>query len=106
MDYSRPGLLVDHHLPELAQTHVHQVGDAIQPSYPVTPFSSYAIEETSLDLSIFIKVIVYCVQRHSFVSDLVARPAEPLGCSCIPNYTLLSVSQCPRKKDLCLGCQS
>ena len=29
-----------HHLPELAQTHVHGVGDVIQPSHPVVPFSS------------------------------------------------------------------
>ena len=28
-----PGLSVHHQLPELAQTHVHQVGDAIQPSH-------------------------------------------------------------------------
>ena len=32
MDYSRPGFPVHHQLPELAQTHVHWVGDAIQPS--------------------------------------------------------------------------
>ena len=31
---------VHHQLPELAQTHVHQVSDAIQPSHPVVPFSS------------------------------------------------------------------
>ena len=35
-----PGLPVRHQLLELAQTHVHWVGDAIQPSHPVTPFSS------------------------------------------------------------------
>ena len=35
MDCSKSGLLVHHQLPELAQTHVHQVGDAIQPSYPL-----------------------------------------------------------------------
>ena len=29
-----PGFPV--HLPELAQTHVHQVGDAIQPSHPLS----------------------------------------------------------------------
>ena len=34
MDCSRPGFPVCHQLPELAQTHVHQVGDAIQPSHP------------------------------------------------------------------------
>ena len=31
-DCSTPGFLVHHQLPELAQTHVHRVGDAIQPS--------------------------------------------------------------------------
>ena len=36
MDCSTPGLPVLHHLPELAQTHVHWVGDAIQPSHPLS----------------------------------------------------------------------
>ena len=31
-----PGLLVLHYLLELAQTHVHGVGDAIQPSHPLS----------------------------------------------------------------------
>ena len=33
MDCSMPGFPVLHHLPEFAQTHVHQVGDTIQPSH-------------------------------------------------------------------------
>ena len=37
MDCSMPGFPVLHHLPELAQTHVHWVGDAIQPSHPLCP---------------------------------------------------------------------
>ena len=36
MDYSTPGFPVHHQLPELAQTHVHQVGDAIQLSHPLS----------------------------------------------------------------------
>ena len=32
---------VHHQLLELIQTHAHQVGDAIQPSHPVIPFSSH-----------------------------------------------------------------
>ena len=36
MDCSTPGFPVHHQLPELTQTHVHQVGDAIQPSYPLS----------------------------------------------------------------------
>ena len=36
MDCSTPGLPIHHHLPELAQTHIHQVGDAIPPSHPLS----------------------------------------------------------------------
>ena len=35
MDCSTPGLPVHHQLLELAQTHVHRVSDAIQPSHPL-----------------------------------------------------------------------
>ena len=36
MNRSMPGLPVHHQLLESTQTHVHQVGDAIQPSYPLS----------------------------------------------------------------------
>ena len=36
MDCSTPGFPVLHHLPELGQTQVHWVSDAIQPSYPLS----------------------------------------------------------------------
>ena len=36
MDCSTPGFPVLHYLPELAQTPVHRVSDAIQPSYPLS----------------------------------------------------------------------
>ena len=36
MDCSTSGLPIPHHLLELAQTHVHWVGDAIQPSHPLS----------------------------------------------------------------------
>ena len=35
MNHSTPGLPVHHQLPEFTQTHVHRVGDAIQPSQPL-----------------------------------------------------------------------
>ena len=35
MNRSTPGLPVHHQLPEFIQTHVHRVGDAIQPSHPL-----------------------------------------------------------------------
>ena len=36
MDSSTPGLPIHHQLPESTQTHVHWVGDAIQPSHPLS----------------------------------------------------------------------
>ena len=36
MNHSTPGLPVHHQLLEFTQTHVHRVGDAIQPSYPLS----------------------------------------------------------------------
>ena len=35
MNCSAPGLPVHHQLPEFTQTHVHRVGDAIQPPHPL-----------------------------------------------------------------------
>ena len=37
MNHSTPGLPVHHQLPEFSQTHIHWVGDAIQPSHPLCP---------------------------------------------------------------------
>ena len=37
MNRSTPGLSVHHQLLEFAQTYVHRVGDAIQPSHPLSP---------------------------------------------------------------------
>ena len=36
MNHSMPGLPVHHQFPEFTQTHVHWVGDAIQPSHPLS----------------------------------------------------------------------
>ena len=37
MDFSMPGFPVLHHLLEFAQTHIHWIGDVIQPSSPLSP---------------------------------------------------------------------
>ena len=36
MNHSTSGLPVHHQLPKFTQTHAHQVGDAIQPSHPLS----------------------------------------------------------------------
>ena len=43
MDHSTPGLPVHHQLLEFTQTHVHWVGDAIQPSHPLSSPSPPAL---------------------------------------------------------------
>ena len=42
MNYSMPGLPVHHQLPKINHTHVHRVGDAIQPSHSLSSPSSPA----------------------------------------------------------------
>ena len=41
MDCSPPGFPILHYLPEFAQTHVHWISDAIQPSHPLSPAFSF-----------------------------------------------------------------
>ena len=47
MNCSTPGLSIHHQLPEFTQTHVHQVGDAIQPSHPLSSPSPLAANPSS-----------------------------------------------------------
>ena len=42
MNRSMPGLPIHHQLPEFTQSHVHWVGDAIQPSHPLSSPSPLA----------------------------------------------------------------
>ena len=39
MNRSTPGLPVHHQLPAFTETHIHRVGDAIQPSHPLSSLS-------------------------------------------------------------------
>ena len=70
MGCSTPGLPVHRHLLELAQTHIHWIGDAIQPSHPLCP---------PLLLPVFLRVF-------SNESALCIRP-----CACSPAEDPLAV---------------
>ena len=74
MDRSTPGFPVHHQFPELAQTHVHRVGDAIQPSHPLSAPSPPAFN-LSQHQSLFqgvsfshqvTKVLEFQLQHQSF----------------------------------------
>ena len=43
MDCSMQALPVLHHLPKFAQTHVHSVRDAVQPSHPLSPPFAFSL---------------------------------------------------------------
>ena len=45
MDCSMLGFPVHHQLPELAQTHVHRVSDAIQPSHPLSSSPAFNLSQ-------------------------------------------------------------
>ena len=74
MDCSTPGLPVHHQLPELAQTHVHRVGDAIQPSHPLLSPSPPAFNlsqhqdlfQWASSLHQVAKVLEFQLQHQSF----------------------------------------
>ena len=58
MNRSTPGLPVHHQLPEITQTHVHWVSDAIQPSHPLSSPSPPALNP-SQHQSLFQCVYIY-----------------------------------------------
>ena len=49
MDCITPGFPVHHQLLQLVQTHVHRVGDGIQPSHPLSSPSPPAFNERELN---------------------------------------------------------
>ena len=74
MNRSTPGLPVHHQLPEYTQTHIHHLGDAIQPSHPLLSPSPPA-PNPSQHQSLFqwvssshevAKVLEFQLQHHSF----------------------------------------
>ena len=63
MDCSMPGLFVHHQLLELTQTYVHQVGDAIQPSHPLSsPSLAFNL------IRVFSKESVLCIRWPKYWS--------------------------------------
>ena len=74
MNRSMPGLPVHHQLPEFTQTHVHRVGDAIQPSHPLSapsppapnPSQHQGLFQWVISLHEVAKVLEFQLQHQSF----------------------------------------
>ena len=58
-DCSTPGLPVRHHFPDFAQTHVHWVGDTIQPCHPLSPPSRPALGLSMVEFKPVVMFSVY-----------------------------------------------
>ena len=65
-DCSKPGFPGLHHLPELAQTHVHWVSDAIQPSHPLSSPSSPAFNFSPI--RVFSNELALCIRWPKYWS--------------------------------------
>ena len=66
MDCSTPGLPVHHPLSEFMQTHVHWVGDSIQPSHPLS--SPSPPPSTFPSIRVFSNESVLCIRLWSLMS--------------------------------------
>ena len=66
MNDSTPGLPVHHQLPEFTQTHVHWVGDAIQPSHPLSSPSPSAFNHSQHQG--FFKWVSFCIRWPKYCS--------------------------------------
>ena len=71
VDCSVSGFPVLHHLPEFAQTHVHWVGDAIQPSNPLSSPSPLALSLSSIRVfSIELALRIRWLKYWSFIFNI------------------------------------
>ena len=68
MDCSTPGFPVHHQLPELAQTHVHKLSDAIQPSHPLSlpSLPAFNLAQWVSSSHQVAKVLEFQLQHQSF----------------------------------------
>ena len=71
------GLPVHHHLPEFTQTHVHQIGDAIQPSHPLSspfpPAPNPSQHYSAIKKNTFESVLMRWMKLEPFIQSEVSR---------------------------------
>ena len=97
MDCSTPGLPVHHQLPEFIQIHVHWVGDAIQPSYPLSSPSP-----TSFNLSQHQGLFKWVSSPHQ-VAKVLGFPGSSDGkesdCNAGDLGSIPGLRRCPLRRE-------
>ena len=113
MVYSMPGFPVHHQLPELAQSHVHRIGDAIQPFHPLLPpsFAFNLSQHQCLFQSVgsshqVTKVLELQLQHQhqSFQRALSVCDTRAVGCSSFLLLPPLSIGRVHLTRDLLSSC--
>ena len=80
MDCSIPGFPVYHQLPDLAQTHVHCISDAIQPSHPLLSPSPPAFSSIQLLSRVWLFVTPWTAVRQASLSITNSQsPPKPMS---------------------------
>ena len=74
MDCSMPGIPVLHYLPEFAQTHVHWVGDAIQPSHRLSP--PLLLASIFPSIRVFSNELALCIRWPKYWSFSFVSPSN------------------------------
>ena len=78
MNSSTPGLPVHHQLPEFPQTHVHGVGDAIQPSHPLSPL--LLLPSVFPSIKVFSDELAFHIRWSKHLPSLGSKEAEHPYC--------------------------
>ena len=81
MNHKTPGLPVHHQLPEFTQTHVHRVGDAIQPSHsllsPSPPAFNLSQHQGLFNIRVFSALLIRWPKYWSFSFNISSSNEHP-----------------------------
>ena len=110
LNWSMPGFPIHHQLPELAETHVHQVGEALPSSHPVSSTSPPAFNLSQhqglfqwvssshqvakvLELQLQHQSFQWIIRTDFFFDWLIWSPCSPRRVvSCVVDFSYLSQS--------------
>ena len=99
MDHSTLGFLVLHHLPQFAQTYVHWISDAIQPSHALPPF--LLLPSIFVSIRVFSNESALCIRwpKYWSFSFSISLSSEYSGLisfriDCLTSYKYINYAIC------------
>ena len=89
MIVAQPGFPVPHHLPKFAKVHVHCLSNAIQPSYPLIPYSPSVLNHSQYQGLFF--QLVSCSHQMTKILELQLQHQPSNEYSCLISLRLTSL---------------